>query len=110
MERSLSREAGSRTASQIPGLLWNSKLHSRFLNSPPLDLILSQMNPIHTPTAYFFKIILKIVVSMYALVSKVKQKFSFRMWISYTQTYFMYFVVSVCSMRLSLNFCNRQLD
>jgi hypothetical protein len=55
MERLLSSEANSRSASQVtPRLLWGSKLHYNVHKSPPMDYILSQLNPVDTLVSYFF--------------------------------------------------------
>ena len=50
MERSLSRETKSFSASQyVPHILWKAKVHFRVHKSPSIALTLSQINPIHTP-------------------------------------------------------------
>lgn len=40
---------------EIPWILWNSKDHYRDYKSSLIDPILSQINPAHTFTIYFFK-------------------------------------------------------
>jgi hypothetical protein len=57
MEQSPSWEGNRFLASQeIPRVLLNQKVLYRIQNSSPPVSILSQLNPVHTPTSYFLKI------------------------------------------------------
>ena len=63
MEQSPSWEANRFSASQgIPQVIWNPKVHSRIHKYPPLVLILSQLDQVHTPTSYSLKIHLNIIL------------------------------------------------
>ena len=63
MEQSPSWEANWFAASQeIPRILWNPKVHYRIHKCPPPVPILSQLDPVHTPTSHFLKIYLNIIL------------------------------------------------
>jgi hypothetical protein len=62
MEQSPSWEANRFAASQVnTHILWNPKFLYLIHKFPPPDSILSQFNPVHTPTSRFLKIRLNII-------------------------------------------------
>jgi len=51
-----------RAGIEILHLLWNQKVHYGVDKIPPLDPIMSHMNPFHTLVSYFFKTYFNIIL------------------------------------------------
>jgi hypothetical protein len=62
MKQKPSWDAYPFSASQeIPNILWDLKVHYHIKKGPPPIPILSQIDPVHTPTFHFQKINLNII-------------------------------------------------
>jgi hypothetical protein len=70
VEQNLRSKADSSSTNQILGLLWNSMVQYRLHNSPSLDAVLSQVDPVHTLIHYLFKIQLNVILLSKSVSSK----------------------------------------
>ena len=90
MEHSPSWETNRLSASQeIPRILWNQKVHYRTQKRPPPVPILSQLDPVHTPTSYFLSINLGSFFPLLRLYQSISPGQRLSLWLFHNKIYFL---------------------
>jgi hypothetical protein len=75
---------------KYPAFLWNPKVHYRVQTSPPLDPVLSQLNPVHPIDPYLLKVHLNVILPPTPRSSQWSLAFGPPPWHPHTTEHLMY--------------------